>query len=179
MPASSRYKALARLSNNELEKIFRASKGPTPESLAGWEWRGYNTPWFCSVIGIRQFIKGFFRNERGGIEGYNIPPKQTGLDGEWVQKPSPEAPKRFGFYVVGPVRADSVDNLYPDALLLDYGASPRNASWRVERLLRDYVVQPDEKNQDIMLGKAYLALGRRVPTSFFVIERLRKTNWKP
>jgi hypothetical protein len=178
MPASPRFKALAGLSQSELEKILRGSQAPALDSLHGWEWRGWNTPWYCSAVGIRQFIKGFFKSDVM-VEGYNIPPKQTGLDGEWIQKPSPEAPKRFGFYTVAPVRADSADNFYPGALLLDYGASPRNAAWQPERVLRDYLVQPDEKNPDILLGKAYLALGPRVPVSYFIIERLRRVDWKP
>jgi len=178
MPASARFKELAGLATPELEKILRGSKGPAPDSLAGWEWRGYNTPRYCSLIGIRQFIKGFFKKD-DRVEGYNIPPRQTGLDGEWIQKPSPEAPKRFGFFVVGPVRENSIDNLYPSALFFDYSTSPRNASWAVERVLRDYLVQPDPANPDLMIGKAYLALGRRVPVSIFVIERLRRTDWKP
>jgi len=46
--------------------------------------------------------------------------------------------------------------------------------------LRDYVVQPDPADPDLLLGKAYLALGPfRVPSNFFVIERLRRTSWKP
>jgi hypothetical protein len=120
-----------------------------------------------------------YKDPAEGVGGYNIPPKQTGLDGEWIQTPSPEAPKRFGFYRVAPVRTDAVDNFYPKALLLDYGASRRNAAWKPERLLRDYLVQPDEGNPDVLLGKAYLALPRRLPMSFFVIERLRRTDWKP
>ena len=179
MPPSPRYRELTRLPEAELERLMTAAKAPAVEAIHGWEWRGYNTRWVCSLIGIRKFIKGFFKNAEGGIEGYNIPPRQNAFEGEWLHKPSPESPKRFGFYLVGPVRPESVDSIYPDALLLDYGASPRNASWQVERLLRDYVVQPDASNDDILLGKAYLALGPRVPAGFFVIERLRRSDWRP
>lgn len=179
MTPSPLYQDLTRLSDGELEKLFAAGQAPALDSLAGWEWRGWNVPWFTKLLGIKKFIKGFFAGP-SGVEGYNIPPRQNLLTEEWEALPSPEAPKRFGFYLVGPVDKGAVDNLYPDALLLDYGASPRNAWYRPERVLRDYLAQPDPKNPDLLIGKAYLALGgTRVPSNFFIIERLRKTEWTP
>lgn len=177
MPASARYQELVRLPTARLEELMKSSKAPALDSIHGWEWRGYNTPWFCSLVGIRKFIKGFFKTKSGIVEGYNIPPRQNALTEEWIHKPSPEAPKRFGFYLVGP--CTPADNIYPDSLLLDYGASPRNFAATPERLLRDYLVQPDAGNPDILLGKAYLALGPRVPVSYFVIERLRRSDFQP
>lgn len=165
----SRYEELAALPDRALEALLRA--GRPPQDLAGWEFKGYNTPFFASLLGIRKFVKGFFQGN--GLEGYNIPVKQNGLTGEWLHKPSADAPHRFGFYVVGP------GDLYQNSVLLDYGASPRNPSWKPERLLRDYLVQPDKDDPDILLGKAYLALGMRVPTSFFILQRLRRTDWSP
>ena len=92
-----------------------------------------------------------------------------------MHKPSAEAPKRFGFYVAGPPPAGR----YPGTLGLDYGASARNAWWKPERLLRDYmVVVPGPER--IVLGKAYLAFGSvYVHVTFFVLEELRRTSWTP
>ncbi|HEU0294566.1 MAG TPA: hypothetical protein VFR47_17635 [Anaerolineales bacterium] len=158
---------------------MRASKGPALESLVGFEWRGCNTSWRIKLLGLQKFIKGFFR-ERERAEGYNIPVRQNGLDAPWLDQPTPESPKRFAFYLVTHVDRESVDNLYPEALLLDYGASLRNPAYGIERLLRDYVVQPDLANPDLLLGKAYLAIGTlRLPSNFFVLERLRRTSWRP
>lgn len=175
---SGRYLELARMHDAELEVLFAAAPGPDPESLAGYEFRGYNTPAWASLLGIRKFIKGFFKSDLG-VEGYNIPPAQNGIEEPWLHRPSPEAPTRFGFFMVARVDPGSKDGLYPKAVLLDYGASPRNPCWRPERVLRDYVVLPDAANPDLLLGKAYLALGPRLKSNFFVIERLRKTEWKP
>ena len=173
------FRALAQASAGRLEQILRASKGPPMESLVGFEWRGYTTSWRTKLLGLQKFIKGFFRVEND-VEGYNTPVLQNGLDDPWLHLPTAAAPKRFGFYRVAQVDRESTDNLYLEAILLDYGASPRNASYRIERLLRDYVVQPHPENLDLLLGKAYLALGhRRIPSNFFVLERLRPTSWKP
>jgi hypothetical protein len=47
-------------------------------------------------------------------------------------------------------------------------------------VLRDYVVQPDPRNPDVLLGKAFLAIGpMRFYSNFFVLERLRRGAWKP
>lgn len=173
------FAELARSTDAALERRLAGARGPDAASLAGWEFAGFNTPLFASLLGIRKFVKGFFRGP-GGIEGYNIPVRQNGLRGPWLHSPDADHPRRFGFYRVVPVRPGSRDGRYPAALLLDYGASPRNRAWRPERVLRDYLVQPDPGEPDVLLGKATLALGPlRVATNFFVLERLRPTGWWP
>lgn len=174
-----RFRELAQSSNAQLETILRVSKGQALESLVGFEWRGCNTSWRLKAMGLQKFIKGFFQDgER--VEGYNIPVQQNGLDAPWLDQPTPESPKRFAFYLVTQVDRESVDNLYTEALLLDYGASRRNPAYGIERLLRDYVVRPDPDNPDLLLGKAYLAVGTlRLPSNFFVLERLHPTSWRP
>jgi hypothetical protein len=176
---TNRFLELARTSDAQLENILRASKAPTLGSLVGFEWRGCNISWRLKALGLQKFIKGFFRDgER--VEGYNIPVQQNGLDAPWLGQPTPESPKRYAFYAVIPVDQESMDNFYPDAILLDYGASQRNPAYGIERLIRDYLVQPDSMNPDLLLGKAYLAVAKlRLPSNFFVLERLRPAAWRP
>jgi hypothetical protein len=176
---TSRFLELSQSSNAQLEKILRASKPPALESLVGFEWRGCNTSWRLKAMGLQKFIKGFFQ-EGERVEGYNIPVRQNGLDEPWLDQPTPESPKRYAFYRVTPVDRESIDNFYPASLLLDYGASHRNPTYGIERLIRDYLVQLDPADPDLLLGKAYLAVGRlRLPSNFFVLERLRMSSWRP
>jgi len=176
---SDHFRKLAQSPNAQLETILHVAKAPGLESLVGFEWRGYNTSWRLKVLGLQKFIKGFFREE-ARVEGYNIPVQQNGLEAPWLDQPTPESPKRFAFYLVTQVDQESIDNLYTEALLLDYGASHRNPNYGIERLIRDYLVQPNSDNPDLLLGKAYLALGRlRLPSNFFVLERLRPSLWRP
>jgi hypothetical protein len=175
---SERFRLLAASSNRELEAILRAAKAPELPSLVASEWCGYNTPAFAKLLGIQKFIKGFFQGPQG-VEGYNTPALQNGIDGPWLARPSAENPRRFGFYTVTRVNREARDNFYPEAVLLDYGASQRNQSGRIERALRDYLVQPDPANLDIMLGKAYFAVGSfRIPSNFFILERRSTAAWK-
>ena len=175
---SDAFRTLATTSDDALERIFAASDGPDPEALARWEWRGFNTPWWTRVLGIQKFIKAFDATSQGRVEGWNIRVTQRGMSAPWTQKPSPEDPRAFGFFDVRRVDASSRDNRYPRATLLDYGSSPRNRLTKIDdltmKVLRDYVVQPDARDPNVMLGKAYIALGPlRLYSNFFVIERSR------
>ncbi|MBV8762860.1 MAG: hypothetical protein JO257_36585 [Deltaproteobacteria bacterium] len=152
---------------HELEKEFVRGGTPDLEDLVGWEFRGINhmplnvVP-FAQLVGIKKFVKGFFR-EGDRVMGYNRPVARNVLDGRWHV-----ADKRFGFYEVHEVDATSTDNKYLHAVLLDYGRGG-NKPLDPTAGLRDYLVQLAD---DIYLGKAYYAVGPlRVPTNFFILER--------
>jgi hypothetical protein len=176
---SPRVLELEALSPAGLEEVFLRAATPALSSLAGWEWRGLNTPPWFRLFGIKKFIKGFYKDEAGLVWGYNCPVEQNKTRGPWVAKPDDANPKRFGFYTVTDVDATARDNRYLHALLLDYGQG-KNPRLDPSAGLRDYLVQPDAANADILLGKAYYALGPlRVPTaSFFILERHRRSDWR-
>lgn len=152
-----------------LEQIFLGGTTPDLDDLAGWEFRGLNSPSYFKLLGIKKFVKGFWRGDDGATWGYNYPVEQNPIEAGWFGLPSVAAPKRFGFYRVEPVDPTARDNKYLHAVLLDYGKG-RNPPLDPSAGLRDYLVQLD---RDLFLGKAYFALGPlRVPTaSFFILER--------
>jgi len=164
---------LEQLSARELEQTFRRGSMPDREGLVGWEFRGINrlplnAP-VAKLAGIKKFLKGFFRAEDGRVMGYNSPVENNVLDGRWNV-----AAKRFGFYEVYPVDATARDNEYLHAVLLDYGKGG-NKALDPTAGLRDYVVQVDPANPDLLLGKAYYAIGpARVALNFFILERHRR-----
>src|SRR6266702_4066075 len=163
--AEHTFERLARSSPAELESVLRFGAAPDVASLTGAEWRGFNVGLKMRLIGSQKFVKGFFAGT-DGVEGYNTPVRQNGLDAPWVAKPSPEDPKRFGFFIVQPVEPGGADSRYPQR-------SPT-------RRIRDYLVQPDPGNPRLMLGKGYLAVsGARLFPQFFVIERLDRLAWRP
>ena len=167
-----RVRALDALSLAEKEQVFVRGVTPDLASLAGWEFRGLNTPSYMRFLGIRKFVKGFWRDDAGATWGYNYPVEQTPVDAGWFGLPSVVNPRRFGFYTVAPVDPTAADNKYLHALLLDYGQG-RNPRFDASAGLRDYLMQVDAGDPDVLLGKAYYALGPlRVPTaSFFILER--------
>lgn len=170
--ASARVRELDHLSLAELEQVFVRGVTPDVAGLAGWEFRGLNTPSYMRFLGIRKFVKGFWQDAAGATWGYNYPVEQNPVDAGWYGLPSVTNPKRFGFYTVAPVDATARDNRYLHALLLDYGQG-QNPRLDASAGLRDYLVQIDAGDPDLLLGKAYYAVGPlRVPTaSFFILER--------
>jgi hypothetical protein len=171
--ASSEYKQLAACSKRELERIFVAGETPSIDGIAGFEYRGYNHPRLMSLLRIRKFIKGFFTGTRGEVFGYNTPARQNGLNAAWIALPDDRSPKRFGFFRVAPVDPEGRDNAYLHAILLDYERGG-NRLYDVTRVLRDYVVRVEKGSDDLLLGKAYLALGpARLSSNFFLLERYR------
>jgi hypothetical protein len=162
----------------ELDRTFVRGATPDLDALVGWEFRGINRfPLYPlpipQMLGIKKFMKGFFRTEDGRVMGYNCPIVQNVLDGRWHAKPTDTAPKRFGFYEVHPVDATSRDNTYLHAVLLNYGKGG-NKPYDPTAGLRDYLVQVDPANPDLYLGKAYYALGpARIRSNFFILERHR------
>jgi hypothetical protein len=175
---STRALALEQTPMKELEQIFQRGALPDLDALVGWEFRGINhMPLnaldIAYLAGIKKFVKGFYRDERGTVMGYNIPVARNALDGRWHLKPSDTEPKRFGFFEVAPVDPTARDNEYLHAVLFDYGKGG-NPALDPSKGLRDYLVQVDPANPDLYLGKAYYALGpARRATSFFILERHR------
>lgn len=171
--------ALATGPRRALELAIVRGVAPGVDSLVGWEFRGINAtpegaPPVPRLAGIQKFVKGMFRDGSGHAMGYNIPVVQNALDGRWQTRPSDAEPRRFGFYRVAPVDPTSRDNHYLHALLLDYGKGG-NAAWDITRGLRDYLVQVDADNPDLLVGKAYAAIGpARVALGYFVLERWRR-----
>jgi hypothetical protein len=165
--------ALEQTSMGKLEKIFQRGSMPNLDDLVGWEFRGVNhmplnfLP-FAQLVGIKKFVKGFFKTEDGKVMGYNKPVARNALDGRWNV-----AEKPFGYYEVAPVDPTARDNKYLHSVLLDYGKG-KNPVYDPSQVLRDYVVQVDPNNPDLFLGKAYGAFGPlRIPTNFFILERFR------
>jgi hypothetical protein len=122
---TSYFQELAQSSSAALEQALRVGVLPEETSLAGWEWNGQNTGRIPRLLGIQKFIKGFFC-ETEGLEGYNVVAQQNGPENPWVEKPAALTKRRFGFYRVRPALEEPRDRRYPNALMLNYGASPRN-----------------------------------------------------
>jgi hypothetical protein len=165
--------ALEQTPMHELDKMFLRGALPDLDALVGWEFRGINhlplnaLP-IANLLGIKKFVKGFYRDDRGCVRGYNAATKNNVLDGRWTV-----SPKRYGFYEVAQVDPTAHDNKYLHAVLLDYSKGG-NRFYDPNSVLRDYVVQVDKHNPDLFLGKAYAAIGPlRIHTNFFILERFR------
>jgi hypothetical protein len=173
--ASAEYLRVGRLPMKELERMMLRGEPPDGDALAGWQFRGQNCADFSRLLGIKKFIKGFYRSDAGQLFGYNIPVVQNGLEEPWEYKGGVARP--FGFYRVDPVEAAARDNAYLGSLLLDYGRGGNHDLDPTSRL-RDYLVRVERGSDELLLGKALVAVGPlRVPVGFFLLERLRRSAY--
>jgi len=169
---SADYRLLAGRSRAELERILVRGDTPSVDSVTGNEYGGWNHPPHMGLLGIRKFIKGFFRTGDDRHFGYNTPARQDGLDHAWSARPDEDHPKRFGFYRVAPVDAEGRHYRYLHALVRGYGQGG-NTAYDVSRIIRDFLVRVEPGSDELLLGKAYLALGpARVFSNFFLLQRL-------
>ena len=175
--SESAFDRLVRTDDSTLDEIFAASAPPDFETLLGFEWRGWNTDPNLKYLGLKKFVKAFFRAEHGD-EGCNIKVFQNALAAPWKPRTRRGRLDAFAFYLVRPQSDRTRLARNPRALVIDYGASPRNPFYHVERTIRDYVVQPSAEDRDVMLGRAYVGIGSmRFSSSFFVIERGAPFSW--
>ena len=163
--ASTRFQRLACCHPFELEDGMRRGETPEPTALAAAEYRGANTAGWTVRLRMQQFVKGFELRPDGRVFGYN---RRVAQDDRWA------APgDRFAFFEVRGVDPAARDNHYLNALLLDYGAGG-NRWLDPSRPIRDYLVRVDPGSDELLLGRAFLALGPFRPSpTFFVLERLR------
>lgn len=178
------YDKLAAMKPNQLEDVLVNGTAPTLESLAGYEFRGYNVlpavphavMWLLSNV---RFIKCFFQKEGDPalqdaehIHGYNLKVTRGGLDDPWSCNPNDEKPDRIGNYRVHPKRPREPFDEYPHAVFLDYNLPSNN--FFTGKTIEDYLVQVSPDNPDLLLGKAYFRAGFIRSPSFFILERYRK-----
>ncbi|MCO5167306.1 MAG: hypothetical protein M9894_13225 [Planctomycetes bacterium] len=174
---SAEFARTAALGVGALEDLMVRGETPSVDALVGWEWRGQNLGPIAPFTPFQKFIKGFYRAASGEASGFNIPVVQDGPGRPWTARPSDDAPRRFGFFRVDRVDPASRDNAYLHALLLDYGRG-KNPLLDVTKGLRDYVVRVEPGKDDLLLGKAYYALGpARVPVGWFLLERRRPSTF--
>lgn len=182
------FRDLTQASFKDLEKILREGSAPDPDSLVGWEFRGWNVvaPFakpVVSLLGIQRFAKGFYR-VGDEYRGYNVDIQPGGVDEPWTGKPSDESPRRRAFYKVYPPGQGPRTVDHPNALFLCYEGRPKNGLFDGGPLygdggLRDYVVLADPDNPDLLVGKAYFRLPPfHLAGGFFVAERLRRYDFQ-
>jgi len=174
---------LVACSDAELTRILGAGTAPAFDDLVGWEFDGANTAKSAHLIGAAKFRKGFYEGpplRPGGpepfIQGYNIDVRSGPLTEAWHAKPSDQAPTRKFFYRVHAVVPGARHSRFENALLLDYGLT---AKFSVASPLRDYLVQVYPDDPDLLLGRAYYALGPvSIPLSFFVLKRWARHDFR-
>lgn len=174
--SSIAFLRIATLKPRQLEALMLRGETPDMDALPGWEYRGMNLGTVARLLSIRKFIKGFYLSTDGQTFGYNVRARQHSPAEVWVARLSAGKVKRFGFYRVLPVNPKGRDNAYLHALLLDYGRGG-NGRFDITTLVRDYLVRVNPGSDDLLLGKAFMAVGQwRLVVGYFLLERHRPSS---
>lgn len=189
------FEMLAKAGKKTLEEIMKNGTTPDLESMAGWEFDGYNLTFTATILSIRKFRKGFYKEkdnykgynefikgfdkEEDKYKGYNVKMKQNKFKKPWKYK-NEQNPERFGWFDIFQSSAFKFakgKTYYPNAVLLHYGLDKRNTLLE-GKMLRDFLVQVNKDDKDLYLGKAYNAVGKSwVMPSYFIIKRAEKVNF--
>ena len=168
---SRAFLRLARLRPRALEAILWRGEAPDTDALVRGEYRGMNLGAGARLLGLRKFLKGFLAAPDGTIRGYNRRVRQNAPAAPWIARPPAGPAGRYAWYAVHPPDPTSRDAAYLHALLLDYSQGA-NGRLSVASALRDYLVRVHPGRDDLLLGKAYLAVGPlRLPIGYFLLER--------
>jgi len=179
------FDALARAGPATLEAVLRGGAAPDPAGLDGHVYRGWNHAWITTLSG-RKFRKGF-RRRAGQAFGYNELVRRDGRgpEGEWEPKLRRGRPRQLGYYRVSAVADEPPGRLadrYGRLALLDYGVGLNAGLTLPLRAIRDYVARANPGDDGLLVGKAYLRLGRRSPSVFatyFVLGHRRPIEHEP
>lgn len=184
------FASLTSMTTSQLEGVLATGTAPLPSSLTGFEFRGWNVfgnamaATVGKVMGIQRFAKGFFVRDGGDadtapfFEGYNVKIRGGTRDDPWTDAKDGTITRHAFYRVYRPGQGHHAGR-HPHALFLDYSEGDPTPGLFDGNNLRDYIVQVDPTNPDLLLGKAYFILGPIVNVNFFVAERLRKVDFTP
>ena len=165
----TRFIDLAKLTPPELESLLKQGEPTSPEALAGFLFHGWSLAMPAPLFSLfGRFGKTFHRDPATGrVRGWNLRMRQG--DDAWTPALFRGRPITYGHYEVIGSPGGALAELYPNALLIDYGKGG-NRAWDPLGRVRDWVVAVDD---DLLVGRMYLSLGgRQVPTpSYFGLAR--------
>src|SRR5262245_58007164 len=145
------FESLARQPKHVLEEVLRSGAAMKVEDVVGFEFKGWNLNPMTSILRVRKFKKGFYRDKKTNIAwGYNVRVRQGRINEPWVPLPSEDHPKRFYFFGV---TDPAPGNRYPNALVVNYSRWPGNRPINPVRYIVDYIAAANSANHDLTLGK--------------------------
>jgi hypothetical protein len=178
------FETLARADKVTLEKIMREGSAPEIEKLNGFIYCGWN----CNVIGKltgEKFKKGFCQKD-GVNYGFNetVVQDKTGYSGCWKMKASRTRPFQMGYFRVSHVKEESIQrsyHFYHHLVLFNYKLPVNKRHMSFFKVIRDFIVMPNERDYSLLLGKAYLQLwGKaRIACCYFLLGYPEKIQFVP
>jgi len=156
------YESLGLESKASLENVLRTGVPPNLEDLNGYIYCGENHEWIGKVSG-EKFKKGYTKKD-GVNMGYNEMCTQDGKKwtGDWpIRRKADGKPIQLAFFRTSMVKDEPAYPLYKPYINLahfNYDL-PLNSGYNIPfRVIRDFVVAPNDGDPELLLCKAYLTV---------------------
>lgn len=168
MESKHSFESLVGASHQVLNQVFEKGHLPQIEHLLGFEFNGVNTNPITKLLGIKKFIKVFDTHDEQGYYGYNLVVLQNPIFEAHYKQTKRGKEQTEGYFLLHKAGIHPSMN---NAIVIDYQCN-LNPPLEPARLLIDYLVQVNEHDNDLYLGKAFLRLfGKQVFVSYFVLKR--------
>lgn len=178
------FEKLAQANKASLENIIVNGTAPDIELLNGTIYCGWNHETIGKLTG-EKFKKGFYKKD-GVNYGYNETVKQDRkkYTGQWEMGSNKIHPTQMGYFRVSYVKDEPIQHLYqPYNHLAVFNYKVVQPKWYQGffRVIRDFIVLPNEADQSLLLGKAYLQFSAsiRIFCCYFLLGHPQKINYKP
>lgn len=165
MPQPWTFETLAQSDKATLEKVLLTGKPPDIEQLNGYIYCGWNHEWIGKISG-EKFKKGFYKRN-GANYGYNetVIQDRKKYMGQWEVGLHKVRPNQLGYFRVSYVKDEPYHKLYQPYLHLahfNYDVPLHTLPLSFFRVIRDFVVLPNEGDHSLMLCKAYLRITENI-----------------
>jgi hypothetical protein len=159
--------ALAQYSTPALEALLAERRGPSPDRLAGFLYRGLSLRLPSPAFALFGKFGKAFAADASGVRGWNARMRQGGDPDAWQPLVVRGKPVTYGHYRL---RLADGDDPHPNALVIDYALGGNRRLDPLSRVV-DYVVALGD--DDLLLGRMYLRLGGRLvqTPSWFALQR--------
>ena len=158
------FETLARASKSTLETIMQEGYAPDIDQLNGYSYCGWNHEPIGKITG-EKFRKGFFKKD-GTVFGFNqnVLQDHQKYEGNWETIQYKNRPNEFGYFRVSYLKEDDQNNFNAYRHLAVFNYSIPQHKWYLGffRLIRDIMVLPNKDDHSLILGKAYLQIGRNL-----------------
>lgn len=179
------FETLAQADTATYERILRTGKPPDVEQLNGYIYCGWNHSRLASVVSGAKFKKGFWKKD-GANYGYNevvVQDHQKYL-GQWEVGLHKVRPNQLGYFKVGYVKDEPPTRLnapYRHLATFDYAVPYHKWYLSFFKLIKDFVVLPNEGDHSLMLCKAYLHFSTNfnVLYCYFLLGHRLKVQYLP
>lgn len=178
------YETLAQAERPTLENIMKTCGAPDMDQLNGYIYCGWNHEWVGQLSG-KKFKKGFYQKDGKNL-GYNeiVIQDYKKYLGNWNILVFKGRPLQVGYFRTSLVKDEPPQPLYEgykQAGHFNYNVPMDTGFNLIFRVIRDFVVLPNDGDHTLMLCKAYLQFSTSINVfyCYFLLGHRQEIKYLP